>query len=86
VILQNKPNFQKSQIALKPLLKMTYEKITPYADPKNEPKTNPIFELGPRSVAQIPAHAGTQRVTGHKHRFCKTNPICKNAKQTETYV
>jgi len=26
------------------------------------------------------------RVTGHETRFYKTNPICKNAKQTETYA
>jgi hypothetical protein len=45
VILQNEPNFQKSQIALTPLLKMTYEKTTPYADPKNEPNRTQFSSL-----------------------------------------
>jgi len=44
--MQNEPNSQKPKITLIPCSVMTYENITLSNNPKNEPKTNPIFELG----------------------------------------
>jgi hypothetical protein len=65
VISQNEPNFQKTKMNLIPCSEMTYEGIYPLRRPEKRTQSNPIFELAPRSVAQIPAHAGTQRITGH---------------------
>ena len=45
-------------------------------------KTNPIKA----NFRAWPPAERRPRVTSHETRFCKTNPICKNAKQTETYV
>jgi len=33
-----------------------------------------------------PQDEGGSRAKSHETRFCKTNPICKNAKQPESYV
>ena len=41
--MQNKPNFQKSQIYLSFFNKMTYENISNWTLGQNKPKTNPIL-------------------------------------------
>jgi hypothetical protein len=40
--MQNKPNFQKSQINVSPFITMNYEQRTVNYEVKNKPKTNPI--------------------------------------------
>ncbi len=40
--MQNKPNFQKSQMNVNSLITTDYEKFIPLAGQKNKPNSNPI--------------------------------------------
>ncbi len=40
--MQNEANFRKSQVNVRPLVIMDYEKISDWTPGENEPKTNPI--------------------------------------------
>ena len=52
-IMQNKPNFQKSQMNLSILSKMDYENFIPLVGRKNKPNSNPIqtqYKANPRNA------------------------------------
>jgi len=40
--MQNKPNFQKSQVNVSPYNTIDYENVIPLAEQKNKPNSNPI--------------------------------------------
>ena len=40
--MQNEPNFRKSQVNVRPLVIMNYERKSDWTPGENEPKTNPI--------------------------------------------
>jgi len=82
IIMQNKPNFQKTKIALNPLLEMTYEKMAAADDPKNKPNRTQFSILAP-SQSRIPH----PRITSHGLRsttydFAKQTQFGENEKRT----
>jgi len=101
MILQNKPNFQKSKTNLTLCSEMTYEENCPLRRHEKQTQNKPNFQAclscPVRCAAISPGLPKPPRATGlpcearrakedHKSRLCKTKPIYKNAKQIETYV
>jgi hypothetical protein len=78
VIMQNEPNFKKTKMDLNICSERRYEKNHPSRLCENEPKTNPIFELGPqpeqlRLMSCVYGLASAEALAYNSAKFESTN-------------
>jgi hypothetical protein len=86
--MQNEPNFQKSQMNVKPFMTMDYENKHDWTLGENEPKTNPI--LPAVALAKAGSTPYPERDYENKHNWTlgenkpKTNPIQTQSKPKQS--